>query len=91
MINLTAVVSFQTWPNPVSECLNISIQADTKQTMSVQLFNTSSVMVKQQTVAINKGLNQVSLDGLNSLPSGTYFVKLIDKETGAVTVQKILK
>lgn len=81
----------QLWPNPVVSQLTVNYNATTSGTVNALLLNMEGKAIKQHRYGADKGINRFVLSNLQSLPSGTYFLKLIDEQTGAATVHKVIK
>jgi Secretion system C-terminal sorting domain len=87
--SVSAKESFKVYPTVVSENATVSVAAATKEQTSVQLVDLSGRSVYQQAVTLQAGNNTFTIDGLNSLPKGTYVAVL---KTGTVlNTQKIIK
>jgi hypothetical protein len=74
--NVSDVV-MQVSPNPFVERLTVRFNSNEKTNAQISITNINgkTVVVKQST--INKGFNNVQLDGLASLPAGVYVASLV--------------
>jgi hypothetical protein len=91
LVKMGNTVRFQTWPNPVTDKIFISFSATQNNIVSVDLLDSHSTSIKHEIYQANKGINQWSIDNLGHLPSGIYFLKVYNLQTGETAVQKISK
>jgi hypothetical protein len=73
------------WPNPATDQLKITTQS-TRGSANVQIFDLSGRMVSQKQLQPNT-INSIAI---NSLPTGTYIVK-VETGNGVALNQKITK
>jgi hypothetical protein len=62
------------YPNPVSKELTVTITADLNAHEQISIYDASGRLVKNQTIQLVQGINQVRLD-VSSLRSGMYMIK----------------
>jgi hypothetical protein len=82
---------FSVWPNPFTNSLNISYNAAAASSVAVELYDMSGSKAVQQQFSVNRGMNQLSVDGASRLSHGVYFVRVADLMTNEVTTSKIAK
>jgi hypothetical protein len=90
-IKLGNTTGIQVWPNPADTYVNLTYNASSSTTLEICLVNSQGVMVRQESVKVSRGLNQLSLKDITRLPSGIYLIRIIDTNTGKMDVQKISK
>jgi len=64
-------------PNPFTNTLKIEIESMKQEMMKLSLVNVNGQELRIQQVQLKVGNNQVWLRGLESLPSGPYFIRMI--------------
>jgi Secretion system C-terminal sorting domain len=85
-----ANTSFEVSPNPFVEKLIVRYNATQKASTTLRIVNLQGAQVVTKNQVVNKGLNNIQVDGLYSLPSGTYVAMLI-VDGKVVSTQKIVK
>lgn len=60
------------YPNPVYDNLNINVQSDNTASVHVTIWNISQRKVISQFSNLSNGMNSISINGLEKLPSGIY-------------------
>jgi len=79
------------YPNPVQYSLYGNIHSDINQTTQTQIIDTTGRLVRADEFDLNEGNNTIHLD-IYTLPTGTYFLKLINKNNKDVMgVKKFVK
>ncbi len=81
VLNKQGILSL--YPNPAKNVLNVSIANSTKEIAVVQVIDLLGKVVKQQTVQLIAGNNNVSI-AIENLAKGSYFIKV----NGQSTLQK---
>ena len=64
-------------PNPFSTHLNISMEWNKNELISIKVFNAQGSKVFDKDVQMSKGLNYISIDELPNLLPGNYFIRFI--------------
>jgi len=79
--NPRAIIS--TYPNPFTSQVNIQTSADKKGNASITLFDGTGKMIKHLDASLQQGLNYFTLDNLQSLARGVYYLVITngDKKT----------
>ncbi len=90
-VRLSKSDGFSFWPNPFSTSLNLSFNANLSTSIKVEMYDNSGRQVIQQQFSINRGMNQLSINGAASLPHGFYHVRIIDLLTQEVSFSKMTK
>lgn len=72
---VTAIV----YPNPLTETSVLNISSTENETFKVTVFNLNGSSVFSKMVEINQDGNTISLNELNGLPKGIYFINIVGK------------
>ncbi|HEY8402377.1 MAG TPA: glycosyl hydrolase [Cytophagaceae bacterium] len=83
-VNFDASITFSIIPNPTDQLITISFNESSE--YSISLHSSLGQMLFERDNVINS--EQIDL---SEYPSGMYMLKVIDKETGAWKVEKVLK
>ncbi len=73
---LSATSGFKVYPNVIESETNISLVADKKQQATVNMYDFSGRMVKQEKLQVDQGLNSVKMNDLSHLNRGNYILVL---------------
>lgn len=90
-VRLSKTAGIQVWPNPFGGFVNITYNSSTNTKVDISIINSVGKAMKQSNYSVNRGLNQVGINNLETLPSGIYFIRITDKNTNEVYIQKISK
>lgn len=90
-VRLSKADGFSFWPNPFTTNLNLSYNAITSASIRVELYDNGGRRVLQQQFSVNRGMNQLSVNGASGLSHGLYHVRIIDLMTNAVSFAKMAK
>jgi hypothetical protein len=92
VVRFTSVsnVLMQVSPNPFVERLTVRFNSNEKANAQINITNINGKTVAVKQSIINKGFNNVQLDGLTSLPSGVYVASLVVNGK-VIDNQKIIK
>ena len=71
--NNAELFSVKIFPNPVEDILQIHIQAEKKEMILFNLFNTEGKIIASKKVELQKGNNHVGWN-MQTLASGNYFL-----------------
>lgn len=74
------VKNVQLFPNPASTHVNLNMTTENSLNGSLSIFNTLGVLVKQEKIELQSGVNQHRLD-LSGLESGLYFIEISSSTT----------
>jgi hypothetical protein len=91
IIRLGKTATVQAWPVPFSDYVNISYTAISNSFIRVTLTNAVGKLVRQTTFNVNRGLNQLALNDLQSVSPGLYFLRITDLSTNQVYTRNISK
>ncbi len=72
--NITSLISFSVYPNPVNDILNIELNTSERQSFDVQIIHANGQVMTNKNIDI-LGLQNVTFN-LSDLPSGVYFIQL---------------
>ncbi|NQU35231.1 MAG: T9SS type A sorting domain-containing protein, partial [Bacteroidetes bacterium] len=86
--NNNMISSFEVYPNPAKDILNISIDLDDKAIVDCRIYNQAGQLIHNQNI-VGANSGSISID-ISALNAGTYFVQLSGKEGYSIT-KKILK
>ncbi len=90
-VRLSKAEGFSFWPNPFTTALNLTYNAITSASIRVDMFDNGGRCVLQQQFSVNRGMNQLSLNGAAGLSHGLYHVRIIDLMTHEVSFSKMAK
>ena len=68
------------WPNPFSQSVHISIESMTCSPATLVLFDAVGKMVSQRPLQIHEGNNQVNYEGIDHLPAGIYYLRIVHRD-----------
>ena len=74
--DITSEVSGQLYPNPVGDELNIELNTEKSDNITLEIYNYSGQIVYSENNNLNSGSNSLKLDA-SQLSSGVYFVRII--------------
>lgn len=77
------------YPNPFSNIVNVEINATESIETVVKITDITGKLVASQTVMLNIGVNHVSINNIDKLSNGVYFVSVTNNSTNEVV--KVLK
>ncbi len=83
-------LDIQVSPNPFTERLTVRFTGTANTTAEVRIVNISGQSVMNKIANVSKGYNNIQVEGLNSLPSGTYLATVVVNGK-VVGTQKIVK
>jgi Secretion system C-terminal sorting domain len=69
--------------------IQVRVNSDKKQTISLQLFNEQGKLVRTKEINGEAGINYVQLENTGQLSAGAYFLQL--SQEGEKVVRKIIK
>lgn len=78
------------YPSPFSDKINISLSSETKDFATILLFDKVGRQLASQQATVNKGVNTITLNNLESLAKGFYIVK-VQVGDHIVLTQKLIK
>jgi endoglucanase len=78
--NLSTSLNWMVFPNPAREFATIRLNANLISNASVELMDNTGRTVHEQTVRVQKGLNEWTIN-LPGLSSGVYFIKMVVQGT----------
>lgn len=90
-VRLSKKAGVQVWPSPFGDDINITYNANANTKIEVSIVNSIGKVVRQSNYSVSRGLNQVSVNNLGSLSSGVYFIRITDKNSNEVYMQKLVK
>ncbi len=76
-------------PNPFTDHININTQWGNTEMVSANIFNVQGKEILSKQIPVNKGVNNIRIDGLSNLASGNYYLQLISPTQKII--QKITK
>ncbi len=91
-LNLTCskpVNAVKLGPNPFNQMININIESIDAAPVSIVLFDVTGKTQLQKNTDVSQGSNSLSLDGLDKLPAGTYFLRITQHDQSSyIKLQK---
>lgn len=90
-VRLSKSDGFSLWPNPFTTALNLSYNAGTSASIRVDIYDNGGRLVLQQQFSVNRGMNQLSVNGASGLSHGLYHVRIIDLMSNIVVTSKLAK
>lgn len=91
VVKLGMSAGAQVWPNPFEHTLHISYASTTNSRIEVSLLDNYGKLFRQSLHTISRGLNQVSILGLDRLGTGIYFIRITDMDSRETYVQQLVK
>jgi hypothetical protein len=76
--------NIKVYPNPFNTVINLDINANVRTENTITVTDVSGKTVSKTTVVFEKGLTNYTINNLEKLPSGTYFVKIENSITNEV-------
>jgi hypothetical protein len=71
--------------------LNLSYNANLSASIRVEMYDNGGRRVIQQQFNVNRGMNQLTVNGAAGLSHGLYHVRIIDLLTNEVSFSKMAK
>jgi hypothetical protein len=72
----TKALTVSVSPNPFTDHVNLTINGNVNETVSLRLFNSEGKLVWHKTTFVAAGTNAQYFNGLESLPHGIYYLKI---------------
>lgn len=91
LLRVSKTAGIRVWPNPVSDVANITYSSGANTILNINVINGQGHIVKKNVYNVSRGLNQLSVNSLELLPSGFYFLRITDSNNNQVFSQKISK
>jgi SdrD B-like domain len=91
VVRMERISDVRLWPNPFVHSIQLSYYSITSATLDVRLTDNTGGEKWRGVMEVNKGMNQLVLDGLSRLTTGTYFLQLTDRQTGQTFTGKLIK
>ncbi|MGN6400801.1 MAG: T9SS type A sorting domain-containing protein [Flavisolibacter sp.] len=73
-VTIAATTAQALYPNPATTAITITIKAESESIETLQLFNATGVLLREERITLNPGINKKQW-GIASLPAGTYWIK----------------
>ncbi len=90
-VKLAKTGGVQVWPNPFVSDIRISYTAAANTSLNVRVIDNAGRIVSQSNYSVSRGLNQLSVSGVEALSPGVYIIRITDKNTNESFVQKLTK
>lgn len=91
LLRVSKTAGIRVWPNPVGDYANITYNSGANTILNINVINGLGHIVKKNIYNVSRGLNQLTVNGLELLPSGFYFIRITDSNNNQVLSQKISK
>jgi len=88
--NLMASQTHSVYPNPFTDQINIQLAPSINGSGTVELFNTSGLLIRQSNIEIQNGQIQLEFGGSKSLNPGMYVLR-ISQNNRLLLTEKIIK
>lgn len=79
------------YPNPFKSRISLEVSSLHNETAIVSMLNSQEKIIKMFSWYVKAGTNKTSLDGLVSLPAGTYRILLRDTSGNIISDTEITK
>jgi hypothetical protein len=77
IVKLDATITgFKTYPTKVGNSIQVALNSKQNNSSTIQVIDFSGKLIKQVNCKINKGINNVTVQDLNTLPQGNYMIRL---------------
>lgn len=90
-VRLSKVTGIKVWPNPFINEISISYNGVANGKADACITDNSGKVIWQNVFDISRGINQLSINGLQRLPTGYYIISITDRGTNQSFVQKLTK
>ena len=90
-VKLSKTGGVQIWPTPFVNDIRISYTAAANTSLDIRIIDNTGRIVSQSNYSVSRGLNQLSVNGVESLSAGIYIIRITDKNTNESFVQKLTK
>lgn len=90
LIRVNVGARINIWPNPFTEKVQVTIHQEKAGILQVRISDVSGKVVKLKNVTVLKGSNQFTVDNMNILLPGVYFIELNNNST-TKEFKKIIK
>jgi hypothetical protein len=90
-IRLSKITGIRVWPNPFINDISISYNGVANGKADASITDNSGKVVWKNVFDISRGINQLSIKGLQGLQSGYYIINITDRGTNQSFVQKLTK
>lgn len=89
-LQITMVEKMKTSPNPFTEKINVQFNSGYKATAQISITSITGVTILNKQYSVNKGNNNLFIDGLAKLTPGVYMARLIVNGE-VIETKKIIK
>lgn len=90
-VRLSKSDGFSFWPMPFTSSLNLTYNAAVSSSIRLDVYDNSGRQVLKQQFSINRGMNQLSVSGVEGLSHGLYHVRITDLISNQVSFAKLAK
>lgn len=90
-IRLSKISGIRVWPNPFVNEIRITYNGAANTMADVTINDNAGRTAWKGAFEISRGLNQLSLGGVEKLPAGIYYIRVTDKSTEQSFVERIVK
>ena len=87
--SVSTIKSINLYPNPASVSVKLGLNSENASILAVSIFDQIGKMWKQEEVIIMEGRNDLEI-GIAQIPSGFYFLRVIDKSTNTAFTKKLM-
>ena len=91
VIRVNEKVEISVWPNPFINKIQVSVKQEKAGELQIRILDVSGKVVKLENVHVLRGGNQFSIDGLDSLQPGLYFIEFNDNGSVVYSTVRVVK
>ena len=91
VIRLSKEIGISAWPNPFQSSISININSNNNSAIHLKLTDYSGKIIRTINQRISRGVTQLTINDLESLTTGIYFIEIRDENNGIKNVRKFLK
>lgn len=71
------------YPNPFSKKVQVKIESDNAEPIILRVIDNSGKVMRSQAANLQKGDNRITINSVDNLPSGLYFLEMVAKDRKA--------
>ncbi len=90
-VRLNKITGIRVWPNPFVNDIRVTYNSLAVSSLDVRITDNNGQVVWKNVFDVSKGINQLSVNGIEKLSSGIYYINITDKNSGQLLVQRLTK
>lgn len=83
--------SIKIYPNPVTTTVTVATTSAKSQPVKIKVYSNSGLLVKDMTVQLNIGTNNINIPSVNTFANGFYILSIIDSSNNQVGTAQFIK